>query len=143
MQIVCFSLEMQDPRMLNQHKHKSRKPIIANEQGAYMRGLQEASPTLPLKSLQKAPKKGVTNDTSLYYRPQQRSRSTIQPESAAANDYRALRRKFLELEEESGNLGNELMEAEYEINTLENEKLQLLDELLVLEGLVDPSETHS
>ncbi|KAK9715897.1 hypothetical protein RND81_06G197200 [Saponaria officinalis] len=133
---------MQDPRMLNQRKQKSRKTISSHDQANYMRGLQEASPTLPVKTLQKIPKKGIKNDTTLYYRPQQRPRQSIEQDSTAANEYRALRRKYLELEQESCNLGNELRVAEHEITTLEDEKLQLLDELLVLEGLVDPLEAQ-
>ncbi|KAL9247079.1 hypothetical protein vseg_020548 [Gypsophila vaccaria] len=134
---------MQDPRMLNQRKQKSRKTMSTHDQVNYMRGLQEASPTLPVQNLQKVTKKGMKNDTTLYYRPQQRSRLSIEQESTAANEYRALRRKYLELEEESCSLGNELRVAEHEITTLEDEKLKLLDELLVLEGLVDPLEAHS
>ncbi|KAK4368253.1 hypothetical protein RND71_012045 [Anisodus tanguticus] len=60
--------------------------------------------------------------------------------STSGNEYRALRRKYLLLEEESFALNKELREAEDEIKALEDEKLTLLDELVVLEGLVDPSE---
>ncbi|CAH9148524.1 unnamed protein product [Cuscuta epithymum] len=60
--------------------------------------------------------------------------------STPADDYRALRKKYLLLEEESFTLGKELMEVEDDIKVLEEEKLGLLDELVVLEGLVDPSE---
>ncbi|CAH9106003.1 unnamed protein product [Cuscuta europaea] len=60
--------------------------------------------------------------------------------STPGDDYRALRRKYLLLEEESFTLGKELMEVEDDIKVLEEEKLGLLDELVVLEGLVDPSE---
>lgn len=68
---------------------------------------------------------------------------SVEVESTVAKEYRALRRKYLLLEDESGSLGNELREVEDEIKTLEDEKLQLLDQLVVLEGLVDPSELHS
>lgn len=61
------------------------------------------------------------------------------PDSASDNNYRALRRKYLLLEEESFTLGKELKEVEDEVSTLEDEKLGLLDQLVVLEGLVDPS----
>lgn len=63
--------------------------------------------------------------------------------STSGDDYRALRRKYLLLEEESFTLGKELMEVEDDIKALEEEKLGLLDELVVLEGLVDPSEIQS
>ncbi|KAL0338311.1 UNVERIFIED_CONTAM: hypothetical protein Sangu_1353200 [Sesamum angustifolium] len=60
--------------------------------------------------------------------------------STSGNEYRALRRKYLLLEEESFGLGKELKAIEDDIKTLEEEKLSLLDELVVLEGLVDPSD---
>ncbi|CAL5368971.1 unnamed protein product [Camellia sinensis] len=46
------------------------------------------------------------------------------------------------LEEESFGLGGELREVEDQVKTLEDEKLELLNELLVL-GLFDPSELQS
>ncbi|XP_075502302.1 uncharacterized protein LOC142540209 [Primulina tabacum] len=55
-------------------------------------------------------------------------------------EYRALRRKYLLLEEENHGLQMELQEVEYDIKALEEQKLSLLDELVVLEGLIDPSE---
>lgn len=82
----------------------------------------------------------MKNDMMLY-RPQERSKSSAQIDASnVGNEYMALRRKFLLLEEESCSLGSELSEAEDEIKSLEDEKLQLLDQLIVLEGLVDPCE---
>lgn len=49
--------------------------------------------------------------------------------------YRALKRKYLVLEEESFALAEELEKTEDEVKQLEQEKMALLDELLVLEGL--------
>ncbi|KAH7306482.1 hypothetical protein KP509_22G015300 [Ceratopteris richardii] len=49
--------------------------------------------------------------------------------------YRALKRKYTTLEEESFKLIDELEKVDSEIKKLEEEKLSLLDELLVLEGL--------
>ncbi|KAL3839526.1 hypothetical protein ACJIZ3_024117 [Penstemon smallii] len=84
----------------------------------------------------KASKRGFTNAVSPLV---QQERST--PDSSTSgNEYRALRRKYLMLEEESFGLGRELKEVEDDINTLEEEKLSLLDELVVLEGLIDPSD---
>ncbi|KAF8406763.1 hypothetical protein HHK36_008855 [Tetracentron sinense] len=40
-------------------------------------------------------------------------------------------------------LGRELREVEDEVKTLEDEKLALLDQLVVLEGLIDPSDLQS
>ncbi|CAH8268260.1 unnamed protein product [Arabidopsis lyrata] len=59
-------------------------------------------------------------------------------DSSAGNEYRALRRKYLLLEEDSFALERELKEAEDEVKALEDEKLELLDKLVVMEGLVDP-----
>lgn len=55
-------------------------------------------------------------------------------------EYRALRRKYLLLEEENHGLQMELQEVEADVKALEEHKLSLLDELVVLEGLIDPSE---
>ncbi|KAJ0963288.1 hypothetical protein J5N97_028410 [Dioscorea zingiberensis] len=63
------------------------------------------------------------------------------PDSSGFSDeYRSLRRKYLLLEEESFSLGKELGDVEAEVKTLEDEKFALLDQLVVLEGLIDPSE---
>nr|BAE99300.1 hypothetical protein [Arabidopsis thaliana] len=59
-------------------------------------------------------------------------------DSSPGNEYRALRRKYLLLEEDSFALERELKEAEDEVKALEDEKLELLDKLVVMEGLVDP-----
>ncbi|KAL5756457.1 hypothetical protein ACOSQ2_021203 [Xanthoceras sorbifolium] len=67
---------------------------------------------------------------------QKRSNSdSLKDSSASGNDYRALRRKYLLLEEESFVLGKELREAE-------DEKVALLDQLVVLGGLIDPSDVQ-
>lgn len=129
--------------MMNPRKQKSQRALITQMPEDYMRVVQESSPTLPLKSLHKASKKGAKSDLAQLYRQQDRSMSSAQIESSVAKEYRALRRKYLLLEEESGNLGNELREVEDEIKALEDEKLQLLDQLVVLEGLVDPAELHN
>ena len=47
------------------------------------------------------------------------------------------------LEEESCTLGEDLTAIEDEVKALEDEKFALLDKLVVLEGLVDPSELQS
>ncbi|KAL2938860.1 Kinesin-like protein KIFC1 [Bienertia sinuspersici] len=136
---------MQDPRMMNPRKQKSQRTVVSQVSEEYMKGLQEGSPALPLpiRSAQKASRKGMKNDMSVLYRPQERSKTSVQLESSnAGNDYMALRRKFLLLEGESCDLGTDLRVVEDEIKSLEDEKLELLDQLVVLEGLVDPSELH-
>ncbi|KAK8940678.1 hypothetical protein KSP39_PZI010744 [Platanthera zijinensis] len=63
--------------------------------------------------------------------------------SSYSGDYRGLRHQYLLLEEESVSLDRELSIVEFEITDLEKEKLGLLDQLVVLEGLVDPSALKS
>ncbi|CAH2064383.1 unnamed protein product, partial [Thlaspi arvense] len=55
-------------------------------------------------------------------------------DSSPGNEYRALRRKYLLLEEESFALERELKEAEDEVKALEGEKFELLDKLVVMEA---------
>ncbi|KAI5059773.1 hypothetical protein GOP47_0026092 [Adiantum capillus-veneris] len=49
--------------------------------------------------------------------------------------YRALKRKYTTLEEESFKFAEELEKTDSEVKRLEEEKFSLLDELLMLEGL--------
>ncbi|KAM7257544.1 hypothetical protein ACFE04_013285 [Oxalis oulophora] len=64
-------------------------------------------------------------------------------ESRSTNEYRALRREYLLLEEVNTSLEKELRDFEDGVKSLEDEKHELLDKLVVLEGLVDPSEIQS
>ncbi|KAL2250514.1 uncharacterized protein LOC105174450 [Sesamum indicum] len=94
-------------------------------------------------SSQKGPKgskRGAVNDVSPLFQPERLIPDSSGDPSTSGNEYRALRRKYLLLEEESFGLGKELKAIEDDIKTLEEEKLSLLDELVVLEGLVDPSD---
>ena len=50
------------------------------------------------------------------------------------------RQKYLILEEESFALDKELKEVENEVKALEDEKLTMLDQVVVSEGLIDPLE---
>ncbi|CAA7019315.1 unnamed protein product [Microthlaspi erraticum] len=59
-------------------------------------------------------------------------------DSSSGNEYRVLRREYLLLEEDSFALEKELKEVEDDVKALENEKVELLDKLVVMEGLVDP-----
>ncbi|KMT11310.1 hypothetical protein BVRB_5g109910 isoform B [Beta vulgaris subsp. vulgaris] len=130
--------------MLNPRKQKSQRPIISQAPEEFMRGQGSSTSAFPVRRAQKVSRKGMKNDVSLLYRPQERLKSSGQLESSTTvNEYTALRRKFLLLEEESCNLGIELREAEDDTKSLEDEKLELLDQLVVLEGLVDPSEVHN
>ncbi|PWA89795.1 hypothetical protein CTI12_AA106220 [Artemisia annua] len=85
-------------------------------------------------------KRSSKTEPPLIFQQPENSTSDSLPDSATGNDYRSLRRKYLLLEEESFNLGRETREIEDAVKSLEEEKLALLDELVVLEGLVDPSE---
>ncbi|KAI6671645.1 hypothetical protein NL676_006530 [Syzygium grande] len=89
----------------------------------------------------KSSKRNLKTDASTLLHQQERSNSDSLPDSSTSGDeYRALRRRYLLLEEESFSLGNELREVEKEVKVLEEEKFALLDKLVVLEGLIDPSE---
>ncbi|KAG8662938.1 uncharacterized protein LOC110611372 [Manihot esculenta] len=97
----------------------------------------------PLRTSQKVSKRSLKNKGSPLIQQQERSNSDSLPDSSTSeNEYRALRRKYLLLEEESFGLGRELKTVEEDVKTLEDEKLALLDQLVVLEGLLDPSEVH-
>ncbi|CAB4318399.1 unnamed protein product [Prunus armeniaca] len=101
------------------------------------------TPPLPLKPGQKVSKRNFKNEVSPSFQQPERSNSDSLPDSSTSGSgYRALRLKYLLLEEESFALGRDLREVEDEVKTLEDEKLALLDQLVVLEGLVDPSELH-
>lgn len=89
---------------------------------------------------QKSSKRGAMNDTSPLFPDNRLTPDSVPDSSTSGNEYRALRRKYLLLEEESFGLGRDLKTVEDDIKALEEEKLSLLDELVVLEGLVDPSE---
>jgi hypothetical protein len=65
------------------------------------------------------------------------------PGSGPRDEYRALRRKCLMLEEENFALDRELSMEDEGMKALEDEKLALLDQLVVLEGLVEPSQLQS
>ncbi|KAJ4963171.1 hypothetical protein NE237_023110 [Protea cynaroides] len=144
--IIFNLLVMQDPRMLppeevlnaRSRKKKSLMHVapVFQTQGENLKGVQETFP-LSIKTTNKAQKRKLKNEGSPSFQQPERSNSDS---SRSGNDYRALRWKYLLVEEESFTLGRELVEVEGEVKALEDEKLTLLDQLVVLEGLVDPSE---
>lgn len=145
---------MQDPREpsfeeisnLKQRKKKitSQKVSSLQLQGNEIKEIQNVQMPLPLGIGQKSSKRIVKNEVLPLFQQSERSNSdSLQDSSTSENEYRALRRKYLLLEEESFALGKELREVEDEVKTLEDEKLTLLDQLVVLEGLIDPSELQS
>lgn len=145
---------MQDPRMPESEENlnpKLRKKKISTQkaslfllQGNNVKEVHGVRGPLLLKAGQKTSKRNLKNETSPSSQQPERSNSDSLPDSSkSGSEYRALRRKYLLLEEESFALGGELREIEDEVKTLEEEKLALLDQLVVLEGLLDPSELQS
>ncbi|KDP24909.1 hypothetical protein JCGZ_24287 [Jatropha curcas] len=139
---------MQDPRMppsgdiTKSKPHKKKVPAsrasLISLQGNDLREVKQVQG--PLRTSQKASRRNLKNEGSPLIQQQERSNSDSLPDSSTSgNEYRALRRKYLLLEEESFGLGKELKVVEDEVKTLEDEKLALLDQLVVLEGLIDPS----
>ncbi|CAI9758087.1 unnamed protein product [Fraxinus pennsylvanica] len=121
-------------------KPSTHETAMLNAPGNSKKRLQDARARSSQKG-QKASKKVLMNDISPLFRQEERSTSDSLPDSSTyGNEYRALRRKYLLLEEESFGMGSELKEVEDEIMALEKEKLSLLDELVVLVGLIDPSD---
>ncbi|CAL1363418.1 unnamed protein product [Linum trigynum] len=147
---------MQDPRLplsgeiSNGKPRKKKAPSTSRASVIQLKGNdvreiqhgQAAGVPLPLKTSQKLSSKNLaTNEytpTTMFQQTERSNSDSLPESSGSGNDYRALRRKYLLLEEESFALGTELTEVEGEVNTLEYEKLALLDQLIVLEGLVDP-----
>ncbi|KAK1259739.1 hypothetical protein QJS04_geneDACA001440 [Acorus gramineus] len=102
------------------------------------KGQEQLPPTF---KTHKSSKRGLKKEASPSFQQMDRSPSDFLPDSSMAqNEYRTLRRKYLLLEEKSALMMKELNEVEADVNTLEDEKFVLLDRLVVMEGLVDPSE---
>ncbi|MBA0604589.1 hypothetical protein Godav_017240 [Gossypium davidsonii] len=145
---------MQDPRVLlleedlnpKIRKKKSsanKAPLFPLERND-IKGVQQVQGSVPLRTGKKTSKRNSKNEISPIFQQPERSNSDSLPDSSTSgNEYRALRRKYLLLEEESFTLGKELKDVEDEVKALEDEKLALLDQLVVLEGLMDPSEMQS
>ncbi|XP_021804563.1 uncharacterized protein LOC110748899 [Prunus avium] len=140
---------MQDQKMslaeeFSNPKPRKKKPSTQKAPLFQLQGNDaNGTPPLPLKPGQKVSKRNFKNEVSPSFQQPERSNSDSLPDSSTSGSgYRALRLKYLLLEEESFALGRDLREVEDEVKTLEDEKLALLDQLVVLEGLVDPSELH-
>ncbi|XP_027361781.1 uncharacterized protein LOC113869585 [Abrus precatorius] len=139
---------MQDPRIplseeILNNKPRKKKSSIQKASLFQLHGndVREDGQVPPSK---KGSKRHLMTEVSPHFQKQEGSNSDSLPDSSAAgNEYRVLRRKYLLLEDESFALGKELREVEDEVKTLEEEKIALLDQLVVMEGLVDPSVIHS
>ncbi|URE42284.1 Cen-like protein [Musa troglodytarum] len=140
-------LEMEDPPIISSEitnaKSRKKKPLkqtssavqIKREHGGENEG------THLFKKPQKVSKKGHKDGVpSSFQQTDRAAPDSLADPSGSSDEYRALRHKYLLLEEESFSLDSQLSEADAEVQTLENEKLALLDQLVVLEGLLDPSE---
>ncbi|TYH62015.1 hypothetical protein ES332_D07G089600v1 [Gossypium tomentosum] len=122
-----MSERMQDPRVL----------LLEEDLNPKIRKKKSSANKAPLFPLERNDIKGVQQQ------PERSNSDSLPDSSTSGNEYRALRRKYLLLEEESFTLGKELKDVEDEVKALEDEKLALLDQLVVLEGLMDPSEMQS
>uniref|UniRef100_A0ACD5YPC8 Uncharacterized protein n=1 Tax=Avena sativa TaxID=4498 RepID=A0ACD5YPC8_AVESA len=89
-------------------------------------------------NIPKPPKRSIKNEPHPHTPQSDRGTPDSLTDSGPADEYRALRKKYLLLEEENYTLDEQLGLAEEEAKTLEDEKFALLDQLVVLEGLVDP-----
>ncbi|KAF0935703.1 hypothetical protein E2562_035751 [Oryza meyeriana var. granulata] len=139
---------MQDPRGMPRDEfatpktHKRKivyRPSPSGQIKAETELLRKEVPHTSGKT-QKAPKITFKNEPRLPAPQSDRGTPDSMPESGPADEYRALRRKYLLLEEENFDLDRQLNQAEEEASVLEDEKFALLDQLVVLEGLVDPSQ---
>lgn len=127
---------MLPPREPSVSKSRKKKTIIA-QYDHNVKGFLEPLP-LPTNGGNKVSKKVTKNRVPAISQPPE-----ISPSDSLGNEYRALRKKYLLLEEESCGIGTELSNVENDVKALEEEKLALLDELVVLEGLIDPLELQS
>lgn len=145
---------MQDPRIpvpeeiLNPKSRKktnsTKRTSLVQLQGNNNNVMEDVQATFSKRSGPKGSKRNLMTEMSPHFQKPEGSNSDSLPDSSSAgNEYRALRRKYLMLEDQSFALGRELKEVEDDVKTLEDEKLALLDQLVVLEGLVDPSELQA
>lgn len=82
----------------------------------------------------------TTNPKARKKKTSNKSNQGTRKREEESDSYRDVRRKYLVLEEENFSLGTELRDIEGEVKALQEEKLALLDHLVVLEGLVNPSQ---
>ncbi|KAJ8758593.1 hypothetical protein K2173_000314 [Erythroxylum novogranatense] len=134
--------EIPKPKPSRKKVAKRGVPMVQLQENG-VREVQQGQQSMSLRVGKKAFKRSSKDEGSPLFRHLERSSSESLPDSStASNEYWALRRKYLMLEEESFGMGRELREVEDEVRILEAEKLALLDQLVVLEGLIDPSEVQ-
>ncbi|KAI4330444.1 hypothetical protein MLD38_028734 [Melastoma candidum] len=129
------------PQKKKSYKKKATLAVQSPENGALV---FQQSQGPPAKMVKKGLKRMAKTDVPPPLHQRERSASdSLADSSASGDEYRALRRQYLLMEEESFRLGNQLRELETEVMMLEDEKHELLDELVVFEGLVSPSELRN
>lgn len=142
---------MQEPQMVSPDevphlKPRKKKPLnhvttTIQKKGETYRGKETLHP--PMKTKKVSKKFPNTGASPPFQQMDALTPDSMPDPSVSTGDYRALRHKYLLLEEESLSLDTELSKAVGEVKTLEDEKFALLDKLVVLEGLMDPSELKS
>lgn len=144
---------MQNPRMVPSSEIQNAKPrkkkagasraSTIQLQGNDVREIKQVRVPPSLRPGQKAFKKSSKKEGSPFFQQPERSNSDSLPDSSApVDEYRHLRHRYLLLEEDSFSVGGALSKVEDEVKTLEDEKFALLDQLVVLEGLIDPSKVQ-
>ncbi|KAJ6293332.1 hypothetical protein OIU78_025337 [Salix suchowensis] len=143
---------MQNPRMapsseIQNAKPRKKKAAAPRASMIQLEGndIREVKQRVPpsLRPGQKSFKKSSKKEGSPLFQQPERSNSDSLPDSSApVDDYRHLRHRYLLLEEDSFSVGGALSKVEDEVKTLEDEKFALLDQLVVLEGLIDPSKVQ-
>ncbi|KAK8969405.1 hypothetical protein KSP40_PGU010370 [Platanthera guangdongensis] len=132
---------MQEPQVSSQEENPRPKACQKKPPGSAKKGEVEKGSGGLTSSLKPKNSKGSQKpDSSESFHGIDGCASDSFPDcSSYSGDYRVLRHQYLLLEEESVSLDRELSIVEFEITDLEKEKFGLLDQLVVLEGLVEPS----
>ncbi|KAI3474096.1 hypothetical protein Pfo_028884 [Paulownia fortunei] len=97
-------------------KPLSQYPEMFQSPGDSIKRSQEIK-TFSSSKGQKASKRGLINEVSPAFQPERSIPDSLPDSSTSGNEYRALRRKYLLLEEESFGLGRELKAVENDIKT--------------------------
>ncbi|KAH7674002.1 hypothetical protein IHE45_08G043000 [Dioscorea alata] len=142
--IVDHKVVMQEPRIMTGKEVTQQKPQKKKALSLVASASQMKEIPKPSHKTRKGSKTNLKNAVTPPFPHSDRSTPDSFPDSSGFSDeYRTLRRKYLLLEEESFSVGKELGGVEAEVKTLEDEKSALLDQLVVLEGLIDPSELQA
>ncbi|KAM0942882.1 hypothetical protein DsansV1_C13g0116431 [Dioscorea sansibarensis] len=142
--ITGHNVVMQEPRIMTGKEAAQQKPRKKKASSQVASASQTKEIPKPSHKTRKGSMTNLKNEVTPAFQRSDRSTPDSFPDSSGFSDeYRALRHKYLLLEEESFSLGKELGDVEAEVKALEDEKSVLLDQLVVLEGLIDPSELQA